>query len=98
MNSHTFTSNGGDFSERVITAITLATYDPSFTGALPGDGVAGPRLGAYRETFTGVAGVLPLWTVVVFLQGEKTVSKYRIGCICTSNQETISLTNIQDYI
>ena len=46
INSHAFTSSGGDFCEGVITAVTLATYDSSLTGALPGDGVTGPGLRA----------------------------------------------------
>lgn len=70
MNSHTFTSTGGDFGEGVITAVTLTTYDPALAGALPADGVASSRLRARREALTGVASVLSFWTIMVFLQGE----------------------------
>lgn len=71
MNSHTFTSTGGDFSEGVITAVTLTADDSPLAGALPGDGVASSRLRAGREALTGVASVLSFWTVMVFLQGEE---------------------------
>lgn len=73
MNSHTFTSSGGDLCEGVITAITLTTYDSSFTEALPRDGVTGPRLRANWETFAGVASVLTLWTIVVVLQEKEKI-------------------------
>lgn len=35
----TLASRGSDFSEGVITAVTLTANDSTFTGALPGDGV-----------------------------------------------------------
>lgn len=52
----------------VVTAIALPADDPSFAGALPGHRVARPRLGADREALAGVARVLALGPVVVFLQ------------------------------
>ena len=70
LNSHTFTSAGSDFSEGVVTAVTLTTYDSSLAGALPGDRVASSRLRASREALTRVASVLSFWTIMVFLQGE----------------------------
>lgn len=71
---HTFTSSGGDLSERVVTAVTLSTYDSSLAGALARYGVTGPRLRANREAFTGVTSVIPLWTVVVILQERRKIS------------------------
>lgn len=65
-------SSGSDLSKLAITAVALPADDSSFTGALPGDRVAGSRLGAHRKTLTGIAGVLTLGTVVVFLQSYKT--------------------------
>lgn len=71
MNSRTLASSGSDLSEGVITAVTLAADDSSFTGALPSDGVAGSRLRANRETLAGEASVLTFWPKVVFLQEEE---------------------------
>lgn len=65
-------SSGSDFGKLAITAVALPPDDSSFTGALPGDRVAGSRLGADGKALTGVAGVLTLGTVVVFLQSHKT--------------------------
>lgn len=72
INPHTLASQRSDLSEGVITAVTLSTDDSSFTGALPGDRVAGSRLGANGETLAGIASVLAIGTVVVFLQEEET--------------------------
>lgn len=71
INPHTLASQWSDLSEGVIAAVTLTTDDSSFTGALPGDGVAGSRLGANGETLAGIASVLAVRTVVVFLQEEE---------------------------
>lgn len=65
-------SSGSDLSKLAITAVALPADDSSFTGALPSDRVAGSRLGADGKTLTGVAGVLTLRTVVVFLQSHRT--------------------------
>lgn len=73
MNLNTFTSHGGHFSEGVIAAVTLTTYDTSLTGALPSDGVTGARLRANRETVAGITSILTLWTIVVFLRKEEKI-------------------------
>lgn len=66
--SHTLASSGCDFSKGIIALVTLPADHSPLAGALPSDGVAGSRLRADRETITGVAGVLTLWTIVVILQ------------------------------
>lgn len=71
MHSHTLASRGRDLGERVITAVTLATYDPSLAGTLSSLRVAGSGLGAHRETLAGVASVVTLWAIVVVLQGGR---------------------------
>jgi len=68
LNTHTLASSGSDLGEGVIAAVTLTADDSSFTGALPRDGVTCSRLGAKRETLTGVTSVLAFRTIVVFLQ------------------------------
>lgn len=65
---HTLTSCRSDFSKGVITSVTLTADNSSFAWALPSDGVTGSRIRAKRETLAGVAGVVTLWTIVVFLQ------------------------------
>lgn len=42
---HTFTTGGGDLSEGVVTAVTLLSDDPGFTGALSGVGVTSTGVG-----------------------------------------------------
>lgn len=64
-------SRWGDLSKVVVTAIALPADDPSFAGALPGDWVACPRLGTDGKALAGVACVLALGSVVVFLQGTE---------------------------
>ena len=63
-------ARGRDLGEGVVTAVALATYDPALTGALPGPGVAGSRLGADGEAVTRVAGVLTRGAVVVVLEAD----------------------------
>lgn len=107
MNFHTFTSSGGDFSKGVITAVTLTTNDSSFTGTLTTNGVAGSRLRANRETVTGIASVLTLWTVVVFLQEDEKIqmtniifsllkeSKVKFRFFCCTNSPYVNFTKQQ---
>lgn len=61
----------------VVTAIALPADDPSFAGALPGDWVARPRLGTDGKALAGVACVLALGSVVVFLQGTEHTNSSR---------------------
>lgn len=42
---HTLTTGGGDLSEGVVTAVTLLSDDPGFTGALSGVGVTSTGVG-----------------------------------------------------
>lgn len=42
---HTFATGGGDLSEGVVTAVTLLSDDPGFTGALSGVGVTSTGVG-----------------------------------------------------
>ena len=69
----TLAACGRDLGEGVVTAVTLASYDPALAGALPRVGVAGSRLGAQRETLAGVAGVIALGAVIVVLHRGRMV-------------------------